>query len=98
MRISNRSGVPALAQDAKRILTALGIPPEQLSVQEAPPVASSQIITTGRTLSAANYYADLLGLGVQQIDRFTRDIDADIEIVLGRDAQTFFYAQMAQVE
>ena len=96
VRISNRSGAPALAREAKRILVGLGVPEEQLSVEEAPPVASSQVITTERTFSAANYYADLLGLGVQQIDRFGRDVGADIEVVLGRDAQEFFYAQFAQ--
>ena len=96
VQISNRSGAPALAQEAKRVLVGLGVPEEQLSVEEAPPVVSSQVVTTGRTLSAANYYADLLGLGVQQIDRFGRDVSADIEIVLGRDAQEFFYARLAQ--
>ena len=98
VRISNRSGVPSLAEEAKRILVGLGIPEEQLSVEEAPPVVSSQVITTEGALSAANYYADLLGLGVQQIDRFERNVDADIEVVLGQDAQEFFYAQLAQVE
>ncbi len=96
VRISNRSGVPSLAAEAKRILVGLGIPEEQLSVGEAPPVVSSQIVTTGRTLSAASYYADLTGLGVQQIDRFERSVDADIEVVLGQDAREFFYAQLAQ--
>ena len=94
--ISNRSGVPALADEAKRILVEMGIPAERLSVEEASPVASSQIITTGDRLSAANYYADLLGLGVQQIDRFNSSIDADIEVILGQDAQAFFYTTLAQ--
>ncbi len=98
VRISNRSGVPALANEAKRILVGLGVPEARLSVAEAQGVPSSQVLTTGRTLSAANYYADLLGLGVQQIDRFERDIGADIEIVLGRDAREFFYVQLAQAE
>ena len=98
VRISNRSGVPALAGEAKRILVGLGVPEARLSVAEAQGVPSSQVLTTGRTLSAANYYADLLGLGVQQIDRFERDIGADIEIVLGRDAREFFYVQLAQAE
>ena len=95
--ISNRSGVPALAEETERILVGMGIPEAQLSVQEAAPLETSQIITTESTLGAANYYADLLGLGVQQIDRF-EDIDADIEIVLGQDARTFFYAQLAQTQ
>ena len=95
--ISNRSGVPTLAEETERILMGMGIPEAQLSVQEAAPLETSQIITTESTLGAANYYADLLGLGVQQIDRF-EDIDADIEIVLGQDARTFFYAQLAQTQ
>ena len=95
--ISNRSGVPTLAEETERILTGMGVPEAQLSVQEAAPLETSQIITTESTLGAANYYADLLGLGIQQIDRF-EDIDADIEIVLGQDAQTFFYAQLAQTQ
>ena len=97
VRIFNRSGEPALAEEAKRILVAMGVPEEQLSVQEdETSVALSEVITTGSTLPAANYYADLFGLGVQQVDRFGRSMDADIEVILGQDARSLSYATLAE--
>jgi LCP family protein required for cell wall assembly len=93
--LSNRSGLPGLAAAVKRQLVAMGLPAARLRVRQGGNDAVTRVVTTNAGLSAAPFYADLFGVGWQQVDRLA--LDEDIEIVLGRDARGFHgAAQFAQ--
>lgn len=85
--ITNRSGVPGLGAAVRQQLLAAGVPAARLRTRQGEPDAVSRVVVTNRRLSAAPFYADLLGVGWQQVDRFS--LDADVELILGRDASAF---------
>jgi LCP family protein required for cell wall assembly len=85
--LSDRSGVPGAAEKVRELLLAAGVKPEQLRVRRGEPDAVTRVVVTGQSLAAAPFYADLLGVGWQQIDRFA--VDADVEVILGQDAARF---------
>ena len=88
--LSNRSGVPGLAERVKAELVRLGLPAARIHVRRDARDPVSRVITTHAGVAAAPFYADLFGVGWQQVDRLT--LDEDIEIVLGQDARNFALA------
>ncbi|ADI13170.1 cell envelope-related transcriptional attenuator [Truepera radiovictrix DSM 17093] len=92
--LTDRSGVPGAGDRVRELLLAAGVAPEQLRVRRGAPDAITRVIVTRESLAAAPFYADLLGVGWQQIDRFA--VDADIEVILGQDAARFDLFRRAQ--
>lgn len=93
--LSNRSGLPGLAAAVKWQLVEMGLPASQIRLRQGGSDAVTRVVTTNTGLSAAPFYADLFGVGWQQVDRLA--LDEDIEIVLGQDARDFHgAAQLAQ--
>jgi len=90
LMLSNRSGLPGLGKSIKAELVGLGVPAEQVRVRQEARDPATRVVTTHAGLSAAPFYADLFGVGWQQVDRLT--LDEDIEIVLGQDARNFYLA------
>jgi hypothetical protein len=91
--ITNRSGVPGLAAEVRRQLIAAGVPAGQLRTRQGGRDPVTRVVVTNASLEAASYYADLLGVGWQQVERFDTSLDADVELILGSDAQSFSVAQ-----
>ncbi len=95
LMLSNRSGLPGLAKSIKTELVRLGIPAGRIRIRQGPRDPVTRVVTTHTGLAAAPFYADLLGVGWQQVDRLA--LDEDIEIVLGQDAKNFYLAtQLAE--
>ena len=95
LMLSNRSGVPGLAEQVKAELVGLGVPAKRIHVRQGERDPVTRVVTTHAGLAAAPFYADLLGVGWQQVDRLA--LDEDLEIVLGQDAKNFYLAtQLAQ--
>lgn len=93
--ISNRSGVPGLGAEVRRQLVALGVPAAQLAARQGGSDPVTRVVTTNAGLRAAPFYADLFGVGWQQVDRLR--MKQDVEIILGQDARRFVAAtQLAQ--
>ena len=90
LMLSNASGLPGLAQDVKAELVKLGIPAARIHVRQEARDPVTRIITTHAGVVAAPFYADLLGVGWQQVDRLA--LAEDVEIVLGVDARKFALA------
>ena len=90
LMLSNRSGVPGLAERVKAELVRLGLPAARIHVRRDARDPVSRVITTHAGVAAAPFYADLFSVGWQQVDRLT--LDEDIEIVLGQDARNFALA------
>ena len=88
--LSNRSGVSGLAKRVKAELVQLGIPAARIHTRQSAPDPVTRIVTTHAEVAAAPFYADLFGVGWQQVDRLM--LDEDIEIVLGQDARNFALA------
>ena len=91
LMLSNRSGVPGLAERVKAELVRLGLPAARIHVRRDARDPVSRVITTHAGVAAAPFYADLFSVGWQQVDRLT--LDEDIEIVLGQDARNFYLAK-----
>lgn len=90
LMLSNRSGLPGLARRVKAELIGLGVPAAQIRVRQGERDPATRVVTTHAGLAAAPFYADLFGVGWQQVDRLK--LDEEIEIVLGQDAQNFYLA------
>ena len=88
--LSNRSGVPGLAKRVKAELVRLGIPAARIHTRQGAPDPVTRVVTTHAEVAAAPFYADLFGVGWQQVDRLM--LDEDIEIVLGQNARNFALA------
>ena len=88
--LSNRSGVPGLAARVKAELVRLGLPAARIHTRQSAPDPVTRVVTTHAGVAAAPFYADLFGVGWQQVDRLT--LDEDIEIVLGQNARNFALA------
>ena len=95
LMLSNRSGLPGLAKGVKADLVRLGVPAGQIRVRQGARDPVSRVVTTHSGVAAAPFYADLLGVGWQQVDRLA--LSEDVEIVLGQDARNFYLAtQLAE--
>ena len=92
LMLSNRSGVPGLAERVKAELVRLGLPAARIHVRRDARDPVSRVITTHAGVAAAPFYADLFGVGWQQVDRLM--LDEDVEIVLGQDARNFCLAKL----
>ena len=94
LMLSNRSGLPGLAESVKAELVRLGVPAGRIHVRQGLRDPVTRVVTTHTGLAAAPFYADLFGVGWQQVDRLK--LDEDLEIILGQDAQNFYLAQLAK--
>jgi len=93
--LSDRSGVPGLARGVRAAMIEMGLPASRLRVREGGSDPVTRVLTTHAGLAAAPFYADLFGVGWQQVDRLA--LAEEIEIILGRDARYFYGAtQIAQ--
>lgn len=93
--LSNRSGLPGLGGGVKAQLVGMGVPAARIRVRQGGNDPVTRVVTTNAGLAAAPYYADMFGVGLQQVDRLT--LAEDIEIILGGDARRFHGAtQLAQ--
>lgn len=85
--LSNRSGLPGLAARVRAQLLEMGIPAGRIRMRQGGSDAVTRVVTTHAGRAAAPFYADLFGVGWQQVDRLA--LDEEIEIILGQDARTF---------
>ena len=60
---------------------------------EGEPDPVSRVLATHAGLAAAPFYADLFGVGAQQVDRLEVE---DVEMILGQDARFYLAAQTAE--
>ena len=86
--ITNRSGVDGLEAWYAANLVRLGVPAELVRTRTAPVDGSpSRVLTTAARWDDALYYASLLRLGRQQVERFQgAAAGTGIEVSLGGDA------------
>jgi LCP family protein required for cell wall assembly len=89
--ITNRSGVPGLAETLRARLVRLGIPEVRLLTRDAAlDPTPSRVLAEAGQLPAAAYYAGLLHLGWQQVHRLEAPRGHEgLELVLGQDAATW---------
>ncbi len=87
--VSNRSGVPGLGRRVEAELVRLGVPAGRVRVVQEAQDPVSRVLMTHAGLAAAPFYADLFGVGAQQVDRLAVE---DVEIILGQDARNFYLA------
>lgn len=81
--ITDRTGESGRAEWFRSRMIAFGVPEELIDVRDASAdPGSSRVVATVSHWDEADYYASLLGLSRQQIDRFPGDVVANIEIVL----------------
>ena len=97
--LTDRSGVPGLAERVKERLVAMGFEEDALFTRtsEAEPGAS-RIEATPAQIGDARSYAELFGVSLQGVARLgdSGDIDAEIELVLTEEAKRFGIAGAAQ--
>lgn len=84
--LSNRSGVPGLGRQVKAELIRMGVPAGRIRVERGERDPVSRVLATHAGFKAAPYYADLFGIGAQQVDRLAVE---DVDIILGQDARKF---------
>jgi len=89
VHIVNRSGREALEERYLARLVAMGVPEERLvtSTTSLDP-APTRVVALAPHWSDADFYADLLGVGKQQIDRLPAVLGRPVglQLVLGEDA------------
>ncbi len=86
LRIVNRSGLVGLGEVYRDRLVGLGVPRERIDLREGSlDPTPTRLVTTLSTLTEADYYTSLLGVGIQQVDRLVGP--AAFELVLGEDAR-----------
>ena len=87
--ISDRSGEPGLGEWYRSRLVGLGVPEDRVVVREDGfDPSGTRIVAVGDAWSDADYYAELLGTGKQQVDHLD-PFDGEtvrMELVLGADA------------
>lgn len=89
LQVVNRSGREGLEQRYAERLVAMGIPAETLVLTTAAlDPAPTRMIATAPHWLDADFYADLLSIGKQQIDRlpFAQGQQIGLQLVLGEDA------------
>ncbi len=89
--LTNSSGVPGLAQRAKAQLVEIGIPAGRIAVRKGGNDRLTRVTATNAGLGAAPYYADLFGVGLQQVDRIP--LAENVEIILGSDALSYYFVK-----
>jgi polyisoprenyl-teichoic acid--peptidoglycan teichoic acid transferase len=91
VHVVDRSGREGTGAAVLAQLAAMGVPEEHLVLTEASfDPAPSRLVVTAPHWSEADYYASLLGVGKQQIDRLPAVAGraVGIQLVLGDDART----------
>ena len=89
LQVVNRSGREGLEQRYAERLVAMGVPVETLLLTTAArDPAPTRVIATAPHWLDADFYADLLSIGKQQIDRlpFAQGQQIGLQLVLGEDA------------
>lgn len=89
LHVVDRSGREGLGEAYLARMTAMGVPAEHLLLTQASlDPAGSRLLAVAAHWEDADYYADLLGVGKQQIDRlpFAAGRVVGLQLVLGRDA------------
>jgi len=89
LHVSDRSGREGLGEAYLERLVAMGIPAERLLLTRGSlDPAASRLLAVAAHWEDADYYAELLGVGKQQIDRlpFVSSRVVGLQLVLGRDA------------
>jgi polyisoprenyl-teichoic acid--peptidoglycan teichoic acid transferase len=89
LQVVNRSGRDGLEERYAERLVAMGVPAEVLLLASAPlDPAPTRLVATSPHWLDAEYYADLLGVGKQQIDRLpnVQGQEIGLQLVLGEDA------------
>lgn len=88
--ISDRSGEDGLGDWYRDRLVGLGVPADRVRVrQDSYDPSGTRIVAISRAWSDADYYAELLGTGKQQVDHLDsyRGEPVQMELVLGGDAR-----------
>lgn len=89
--VTDRSGVPGLADWYVQRLSALGVPPDSilLRAEEEPDASPTRLLATLKSWEDADYFTEMLNVGKQQIDRFPtyQRQNYQLELVLGSDAE-----------
>lgn len=89
MQVVNRSGREGLEERYAERLVAMGVPEGSLLLSNAAlDPAPTRVLATAPHWLDADYYADLLGVGKQQVDRlpFVEGRQVALQLVLGADA------------
>jgi polyisoprenyl-teichoic acid--peptidoglycan teichoic acid transferase len=89
LHVVDRSGREGLGEAYLDRLVAMGIPPERLVLTRASlDPAGSRLVATAPHWQDADYYASLIGVGKQQIDRLPAvgGREVGLQLVLGQDA------------
>jgi len=89
LHVSDRSGREGLGEAYLERLVAMGIPEERLLLTRGSlDPAASRLLAVAAHWEDADYYAELLGVGKQQIDRlpFVAGRVVGLQLVIGRDA------------
>ncbi|MEY3021520.1 MAG: hypothetical protein RIS86_718, partial [Planctomycetota bacterium] len=92
LHVLDRSGRAGVGEAYVERLVAAGIPADRIVLGEASlDPAPSRLLVTADVWNDADFYADLLGLGKQQVDRLPPFAGAtvDLQLVLGADALDF---------
>lgn len=89
--ITDRSGVPGVADWYYDRLVRLGVPEDAIMVRtlDETDASPTRLMATQSSWADADYYASLLNVGKQQVDRFSafRSRNYQVELVLGADAE-----------
>ena len=89
LQVVDRSGREGLGEAYVERLTAMGVPAEMLLLTRASlDPAGSRLVAVAAHWEDADYYAELLGVGKQQIDRLALVAGrvVGLQLVLGQDA------------
>ena len=89
LQVVNRSGREGLEERYAERLVAMGVPEVQLLLTSAPvDPAPTRMVATAPHWTDADFYAELLGVGKQQIDRLplVAGRTVGLQLVLGEDA------------
>lgn len=86
--LSDHSGVPGLAGRVREAMIEMGLPAANLRVRQGGSDPVTRVVTTHAGRAAAPFFADLFGVGWQQVDRLA--LDEEIEVILGQDARRFY--------
>lgn len=91
--ITNRSGVPGLAEDVKVRLISMGIDEALLVTREETTTdpAPTRLVTTSSHWQDASYYASLFHIGQQQVDRLNAvdGVRVGLELILAENASGY---------
>lgn len=89
--VSDHSGVPGLADWYVQRLLTLGVPEDAILVrtQSETDAAPTRLLATQNSWADADYFASLLNVGKQQVDRFStfQSRSYQVELILGSDAE-----------